>query len=397
MMMKRTDRLLIQLESISVIGLLILYHDTAGSVVLLIVVYLVLLNIYIIRSNCFIWELHTSALVDLFVELPLPAGALVILHPVFFLGFMAVWFYRLFDRVKTPLCYILAPIILLLLMPWGRHLPHMDEAGLGLIGLLITPIIGLLLARQEREQIVSLKQEITTQRLQIQNKNKLLSTLSHELRTPLTVIQTSTEILQEERPGPINETQKKFLDSTNANVRRMIRLVENILAQVKVEHTLFSLEKQEMDIRIVIRRVIRNMRPILDNQHQEVRYAFDNMIDHVYADDKWIEQVLINLIHNASKHVGSHGTILVTVKQNEQCMIVSVSDNGSGIDRDERPMIFNEFYQGRNTDNNILNGAGLGLAIVKDIIKKHGGKIYVSSVPKQGTMVSFTLPKENPS
>ena len=246
--------------------------------------------------------------------------------------------------------------------------------------------------REFQHRIAALEAKLATRKLQIKNKNKLLSTLSHELRTPLTVIQTSTEILQEQRPGPVNQMQSRFLESTQANVRRMIRLVENILAQIKVEHTLFSLDRRLVDIRVIIRRVIRNMEPFLDDQQQQIRYTFENLIDPVNADDKWIEQVLINLIHNASKHIGEGGRILIALKQNEQCQIISVSDNGSVSETDDRPRILTEFYQGKDSRNDINDGAGLGLAIVRDIIEKHGGKVYISSVPQQGTTISFTLP-----
>ncbi len=394
--MKKTERLLIRLEIMTIAGMMLLCHSQPAALALTVAGWLLALLLYTSLTRIRTMRLHTRALPDLLVEFPVLAYAVLFLQPVFFLMFIIIWYYRLFERVSGYAVYVSAAVTwaLLLLPPLTGISPVPAGQSLYIPGILLALWLGYLLAHQEHEDISQLQADVSRLRLQIRNKNKLLSTLSHELRTPLTVIQTSTEILQEERPGPVNETQKRFLDSTHANVRRMIRLVENILAQIKVEHTLFTLEKSEMDIRMVIRKVIRNMKPFIDDQKQEIRYSFPNMIDHVMADDKWIEQVLINLIHNASKHVSSGGHILVTVKQNEQCVVVSVNDDGSGIDRDERPKIFAEFYQGKDTRNDIMNGAGLGLAIVEDIIERHDGKVYISSVLGQGTTISFTLPKE---
>lgn len=350
-------------------------------------------TVYGLIPRFFGYQLHTGSifrLVDHYIELLLIASALFAFDPLLYSVPLVVWVFLLMGMVKGRLAGLLGLLPLLFIAFLSVYLvPSPRQV---LLVLLFSSAGGFLLLSIHRQSVEGLEAELSTQELQIRNKNKLLSTLSHELRTPLTVIQTSTEILQEQRPGPVNETQRRFLDSTHANVRRMIRLVENILAQIKVEHTLFSLEKRTIDTRVIIRRVIRNMDPFLEDQGQKVRYTFDTMVDPVKADDKWIEQVLINLIHNASKHIGQKGTILIALKQNEQCQIISVSDNGSGIDREERPKIFSEFYQGKDAENDINDGVGLGLAIVRDIIEKHGGKVYISSVQHQGTTISFTLP-----
>lgn len=386
----QTDRTLIRIESLYIAGMIILSQGIGASQALIIISELLLVNLFFSLEHIGALRLHRFRLLDLSLELVLIISAVQITSPVMLLACSAFWFYRLFDRMSPQVSLPTALAAMLLHLPWfsGQILPA------HILMICGTAAAAFAVAAQEKSYLDSLLEQQNTLQLQIQSKNKVLSTLSHELRTPLTVIQTSTEILKEERPGPVNETQQKFLDSTHANVRRMIRLVENILAQIKVEHTLFTLEKDEIDIRVVIRRVVRNMRPFLDDQQQEVRYSFSNFVDHVDADAKWIEQVLINLIHNASKHVGVRGSILLTVKQNEQCVVVSVSDNGSGIELGERPKVFDEFYQGADAGNDSQEGSGLGLAIVRDIIEKHQGKIYLSSFPNQGTIVSFTLPKK---
>ena len=265
--------------------------------------------------------------------------------------------------------------------------------------LVLIPVISLsiFLYVLSRDTISELNAGIEAQQTQIDGKNKLLSTLAHELRTPLAVIKTSTEIILEERPGKINPTQKRFLTSTLDNTMRMVHFVDTILASIKVEYAWFRMNRKPMDVRIVIKKVCTDLSPFIDSLEQELKYTYPNLLSRTIADENWIQQVLINLIHNASKHVGKDGRIIISVTENEQCIVVSVSDDGSGIVNQEKPKIFSDFYQGRETEDENMDGAGLGLSIVKNVIEKHNGKVYVGSVAGLGTTLSFTLPKEGGS
>lgn len=241
-----------------------------------------------------------------------------------------------------------------------------------------------------------MKDEIEAQQNQIDRKNKLLSTLSHELRTPLAVIKTSSEILLEERPGPLNSIQVRFLTAVRDNTARMTSLVDSILASIRVEYAWFRMKKKKRDIRPIIKKVCNDLEPFIKSRNQTIKYTYPSLLTKTVIDDNWIQQVLINLIHNASKHVGEGGRIIISVNENEQCVVVSVSDDGSGIIDDDKPKIFSEFYQGQDEGTTVeekFDGVGLGLSIVKNVIEKHGGEVYVGSVPGKGTTLSFTLPK----
>ncbi len=271
----------------------------------------------------------------------------------------------------------------------GRLLMLFPAILMGIIGFLFT-----------RETEKSLREEIEAQQAQIDGKNKLLSTLSHELRTPLAVIKTSSEILLEERPGPLNAVQRRFLKAVQDNTIRMAGFVDSILASIKVEYAWFRMKKKEMDIRPVIKKVCNDLEPFISAREQSIRYTYPNLLSRAVIDDNWIQQVLINLIHNASKHLGGGGRIIVSVNENEQCIVVSVSDDGTGIVNDEKPKIFSEFYQGKDSPHAVeenFDGVGLGLSIVKNVIEKHGGDVYVGSVSGLGTTLSFTLPKAGTS
>ena len=226
----------------------------------------------------------------------------------------------------------------------------------------------------------------------VDNKNKLLSTLTHELRTPLAVIKTSNELIMEERPGPINETQRSLIHSSIENTKRLNALVENILSQAKVEFAWFSMKQQPLDIRNIIRKTAVDIKPYLDTKQQKLKYSYPSLLSKTIGDKRWLAQVLLNLIHNGSKNSPEGSVITIGVQENEQCIVVSVYDSGSGIENREIPHVFNEFYQSTDPSKNLNEGAGLGLTIVKDIIEKHRGEVYISSMPNAGTTVSFTLP-----
>ena len=227
----------------------------------------------------------------------------------------------------------------------------------------------------------------------VDNKNKLLSTLTHELRTPLAVIRTSNELVMEERPGPLNSTQKALVSSSLENTKRLNALVENILSQVKVEFAWFDMKRQPLDLRKIIRKTAIDIKPFLDSKQQKLKYNYPSLLSKTLGDRRWLEQVLLNLIHNGSKNSTEGAEITVQVQENEQCLVVSVHDSGSGIEKREIPHVFNEFYQSTDPARNHNEGAGLGLTIVRDIIKKHKGEVYISSIPGSGTTVSFTLPR----
>ncbi len=320
-------------------------------------------------------------------------SAVILLDPFLFSGFLIILFFQIFTfyQLKTG---VLINSGLILLLAAALFITHIRPDAL----VLIIPVILLsyLLFRSVQESEAELNAEINARQAQIDGKNKLLSTLAHELRTPLAVIKTSSEILLEERPGEINPTQRRFLKAVQDNTLRMVRFADSILASIKVEYAWFRMKKREKDIRPVIKKVCGDLEPFIQSRNQTLKYNYPSLLSKTIIDDNWIQQVLINLIHNASKHVGDGGRIVISVNENEQCVVVSVSDDGSGIVNNDKPKIFSEFYQGKDNSEiseENFDGVGLGLSIVKNVIEKHGGNVYMGSVSGVGTTLSFTLPK----
>ena len=220
----------------------------------------------------------------------------------------------------------------------------------------------------------------------------LQSMLAHEIRTPLTIMQTTTNLLLEEIPGPLNARQKQFVKSNYEYTQRLITFSENMLTLLKFEKEFELKKKDKINIRVVIQDIVAFFGPLLHIKQQTIRCSFPALLNNPIGDESLIRQVFINLIHNAVKHTKEGGYIVISVTQDDEQMVMNISDNGNGVEGEGRENLFREFYQGKGKNDEFQDGFGLGLSIARQIIQKHGGKVYITSVKDKGTIVSFTLP-----
>jgi signal transduction histidine kinase len=218
-------------------------------------------------------------------------------------------------------------------------------------------------------------------------------TLSHELRTPLAMIKTAAELMLDGRPGPTTTIQTTFLQMISGNVERLIALSEDLLAGARVDVAWLTMQPKPLDVRPLIRETVASIRPLIAPKRQTLRFDHPQVLSPALADPRWLQQVVINLIYNASKHTPDEGAITVTARDNEAWVLVSVTDTGSGLAEGEREHVFEKFYQGTGSPKGEISGVGLGLAIVRHVIEKQGGRVYMGSMLGRGSTVSFTLPK----
>lgn len=220
----------------------------------------------------------------------------------------------------------------------------------------------------------------------------LQSMLAHEIRTPLTIMQTTTNLLLEEIPGPLNTRQKQFVKSNYEYTQRLITFSENMLTLLKFEKEFEIKGSEKLNIRHITQDIVAFFGPLLQIKGQTIRYSFPALLNNPIGDESLIRQVFINLIHNAVKHTREGGYIVISVTQDDNQMVVSISDNGEGVEGEGRENLFREFYQEKGSHDEFQDGFGLGLSIARQIIQKHGGNVYITSVKDKGTIVSFTLP-----
>jgi signal transduction histidine kinase/putative methionine-R-sulfoxide reductase with GAF domain len=237
-------------------------------------------------------------------------------------------------------------------------------------------------------------------RVQIQRldhlKTELISTVSHELRTPLTSIQGFSEYML--RNNNIPDSLERYLHIINNESMRLNRLINNFLDLARLESGQLSLTKEPFDPLVVVENAVQLLKPQAEAAKAMVRLHCDHNLPQLIADQDRIEQALVNLIGNAIKYGGNGVHIDIRLHTSEGHTVYEVSDNGPGISREERPLVFNRFYRGildeGEEDDQDVKGTGLGLSLTKEIIEQHGGTISVQSTSNEMTSFRFSLPSQ---
>ncbi|HWW23079.1 MAG TPA: PAS domain S-box protein [Edaphobacter sp.] len=222
-------------------------------------------------------------------------------------------------------------------------------------------------------------------------KDEFISTVSHELRTPLTSIRGALGLLSGGALNSRPEKGKQMLDIAISNTDRLVRLVNDILDLERISSGKAELHPTMCSAEDLLRRAAGMQQST--NPKPTTRIFFSAHGVSVWADSDRILQALCNLISNAIKFSPSGSEIHLSARNldgNEA--LIEVRDQGSGIPADKIEHIFDRFHQGDASDSRAKGGTGLGLAICRSIITHHGGRIWATSTPNQGTTFHFTLP-----
>jgi len=223
-------------------------------------------------------------------------------------------------------------------------------------------------------------------------KSAFVSIVSHELRTPMTSIKGYVENLLDGIGGPLNDRQAQYLERVKHNADRLTRMTNELLDLSRIEAGLIELRPTPLTISELVADVIDGARAFAEPKCITLRQQHDETLPPVTADRDKLHQILTNLIHNAVKFTPLHGTILVeSSRPDERRVQVCVSDSGCGIPEQELHRVFEKFYRGPSAPSE-ARGAGLGLAITKNLVELHGGRIWATSKPGEGSRFLFTLP-----
>ncbi len=217
-------------------------------------------------------------------------------------------------------------------------------------------------------------------------KSALLDALAHDFKTPLTSIKAAvTSLLGQPRP----DVERELMTIIDEEADRLNRLVAEVLEMVRIEAGKLHLEKRALDISEVIGATLAELRPVLHDRPLDVR--LQDALPAAHADFDFVQQVLKQLLDNALKYSPPGSPLTISARAGEGRIVVSVVDRGSGIDEQEQMHIFDKFFRAREHRFRVP-GTGMGLAIAKGIVEAHGGKIWVTSEPGQGSVFSFALP-----
>lgn len=219
-------------------------------------------------------------------------------------------------------------------------------------------------------------------------KTEFISTVSHELRTPLTSIKGYVDLILEGDTGPVNETQKEFLQIVAQSSNRLTQLINDLLDVERIESEKVFFKKEPVNVVLVIHQVLRTFQKEMEKKGIHLKTGFEREDLVAEGDRGRIEQVLANLISNAIKYNRPAGCIGVWVRQENHFVRIDVEDSGIGISEEDQRRLFQKFFR---ADTSVW-GTGLGLAIVKSIVEKLGGEISVKSKLGEGTTFTIRLP-----
>jgi two-component system phosphate regulon sensor histidine kinase PhoR len=242
--------------------------------------------------------------------------------------------------------------------------------------------------------MVSVLSDITKQKELDRMKSNFMASVSHELRTPLVTIDKSLDLILRGETGAINETQEHFLSIAQRNLKRLGHLINDLLDLTKLESGKMQLKRQNVSVDKIVDEVFEAFASWAQAKTIEIKKEIDQNLPEVYADAERLIQVFNNLLGNAIKFTPKEGRIAIAAKNNPsgQEIIISVSDTGIGIEKENLPRVFDKFYQVLERMPTDINGTGIGLSIAKEIVELHGGRIWAESEKDQGTTFNFTIP-----
>lgn len=237
---------------------------------------------------------------------------------------------------------------------------------------------------------ISVLNDVTEDEKIEQERRDFVSNVSHELRTPLTTMKSYLEALTEgawkdEKIAP------KFLEVTQNETERMIRMVNDLLQLSKMDADEHPMHKEEVEFVDYFHQVINRFEMNLPETITMDR-ELPNKKYYVWIDKDKMTQVLDNIISNAIKYSPEGGKIILRVENKRHYLLISIQDEGVGIPYDKLEKIFDRFYRADKARTRALGGTGLGLAITKELVEAHHGRIWARSREGYGTTIYFTLP-----
>lgn len=277
--------------------------------------------------------------------------------------------------------------------PLGSQLLYEWLAFFGIGFLILIATLEWFVFRQLKDLNFLNQQEIQKLKNLETYRREFLGEVSHELKTPIFAVQGFIHTLID---GAINDEKVriKFLKKAMRNADRLSSLVEDLLIITQAESGEMEIRPTEFSVYDLIYDVVDSIDYKFSKKNRNIscRISPNGLEDVlVYADRERIHQVMTNLIDNAIKYGGNDGEVGITIQERDQKVLVSVGDNGPGIEAEHLDKIFRRFYRVDKSRSREKGGTGLGLSICKHLMEVHGEHIWVESKVGQGTTFTFSL------
>ncbi|MBN8942511.1 MAG: sensor histidine kinase [Rhizobiales bacterium] len=227
-------------------------------------------------------------------------------------------------------------------------------------------------------------------------KSRFLAQMSHELRTPLNAILGFSEVMKEEMFGPHAAPQyAEYAKDIHSSGQHLLSLINEILDLSRIEAGRYELNEEALVLAHVVEECHHLLKVRAKNKGVTITQRFEPNMPKLWADERAIRQIVLNLMSNAIKFTPAGGEIVLKVGWTASGgQYISVRDTGPGIPEDEIPIVLSNFGQGSNAIKSAEQGTGLGLPIVQGLATMHGGSFKLKSTLREGTEVIATFPAE---
>jgi signal transduction histidine kinase len=267
----------------------------------------------------------------------------------------------------------------------GDFSGHVDVPNRDELGALATNI------NQMNDQLGSVYKELESAS---RHKSEFLANMSHELRTPLNAIIGFSEVLREEMAGPLNASQRQYVEDVLEAGQHLLSLINDILDLAKVEAGRMELALVDVSILDTLESGLTMHEARASRNAITLNLTIDPDVGAVRADERKVRQVVFNLLSNAVKFTPSGGRVDVSARRHDGVVEIAIADTGVGISPADQERIFEEFRQAGEPGSPSPEGTGLGLTLSKRFVELHGGRLWVQSELGAGTTFRFTLPSQ---
>ncbi len=227
-------------------------------------------------------------------------------------------------------------------------------------------------------------------------KSSFIRHISHELKTPLAAIREGTELLYDNSVGPLNEEQQEISLIIKSSVKRLQRLIEDLLNFNIVLDSTSLQDREKILLSRIIETVLEERKLDIKRKNLVIDSSFDGSTMTqilLHSNAKQLTVIFDNLLSNAIKYSPEEGVISLNIEMSNDRVLLTISDQGPGIALEQQGKIFNAFYQGTAPQDNTIKGSGLGLTIVKELLMRLNGTINIESqmAPPSGTSIQVSL------
>lgn len=247
----------------------------------------------------------------------------------------------------------------------------------------------------ESDDLVVTVQDTTQLKDAERSRDEFLAHITHELRTPLTNIRAYAETLNDDFFDD-EQTRRECYNVIMTETQRLSKLIENVLSVSQIEAGAAQLTRVTLRVEESLRQAVQDVQATADAKSIELALRIPSKVPPVSGDRHRLQQVWTNLIGNAIKYTPQGGSVSITVEPGDSILRVCVADTGIGIAPEYRERVFEKFFRVQDTQVEAEEGTGLGLAITQEIVRLHGGSIWVESELGVGTTLVVELPVSRP-